>query len=183
MSVQPRSGEGIDGLGEDIRCLSISPPAGAPEPAHTYTPAPNPAAVGKICAAGPRADGERNSGDLEKSTESGQQPDPANESTPFVALVMPFYRRATAADREHIDLVHDVIGVLADNGVCHDDVHWRHVGFYKEADGTLKAVLFDLGWASLSEGRRKEELAAAMRRALKHCNSNCCVLPDGERAS
>ena len=63
-------------------------------------------------------------------------------------LIMP--RFAHVRDDQHQDLgIVDAVNCemenFADRGLVHSDLHWRHVGLYKDEKNILRAVFFDLG--------------------------------------
>jgi hypothetical protein len=62
-------------------------------------------------------------------------------------LVMPRFAHVTERDRSNPDVVHAVraeIKNFAQKNLVHNDLHWRHVGLYRDRENVLRAVFFDL---------------------------------------
>jgi len=57
--------------------------------------------------------------------------------------------------------VKDAVHKLAFEGSFHhQDLEWRHVGFYKETATVIKAVLIDLDGATLKSTKEQEDAEA-----------------------
>ncbi|ATE82164.1 hypothetical protein psal_cds_358 [Pandoravirus salinus] len=103
------------------------------------------------------------------------------------ALVMPFARPVAASTDEAnrvgaIDAVLQAVERMAAAGLCHDDLHWRHVGIIAQrqcGDATVvngaaqnmadMVVFFDLARVSR---RRPERASARMKAALGLCSDD-----------
>ena len=71
----------------------------------------------------------------------------ARDLTVGPALVMPLFGHVS--DARHLDaevrkIVKEDITRLAQIGLLHQDLSWRHVGLYRDLHGKLCSVLFDL---------------------------------------
>jgi len=51
-------------------------------------------------------------------------------------------------------------------GRCHDDLRWDHVGLYKDAGGTLAALLIDLGLVKTVEKGQEDKARREMLKKL-----------------
>ena len=63
------------------------------------------------------------------------------------ALRMPHFSMVqTGVQAKCIELVRETLMTdFAKNGLVHNDVYWRNIGFYKDRSGSEKAVVFDMG--------------------------------------